>query len=80
MGVLPGTLAVRVTACAVSTDATFAVNTVAVAFAGIVTVAGKVTAALLLNRLTLTGPLAEAELSFTLQVSVAAPVTPALVQ
>jgi hypothetical protein len=56
------------------------VNTVAVAFAGIVTVAGKVTAALLLDRLTLIGPLAKVELSFTLQVSVAAPVTLALVQ
>ena len=77
---LPGTLAVSVTACEVSTDATFAVNTVAMALAGIVTVAGKVTAALLLDRLTLIGTLAETELSFTVQVSVAAPNTAALLQ
>ena len=50
-----------------------------VAFAGTVTVAGNVTAALLLERLT-PCPLADAEFSFTVQTSVADPIAVALLQ
>jgi hypothetical protein len=50
-----------------------------VAFAGTVTVAGTVTAVLLLDRLTLTPP-AAAAFSVTMQESVPAPVTDALLQ
>ena len=55
---VPPALAVSVTACADMTDETDAVNVVPMAFAGTVTVAGTVTAALLLPRFTLTAALA----------------------
>jgi hypothetical protein len=78
MELLPA-FAVSVTVCGVKTDDTFAVNWALVAFAGTVTVAGTVTAALLLERLTLC-LLADAELSFTVQTSVADPIAVALLQ
>jgi hypothetical protein len=78
MELLPA-FAVSVTVCAVKTDDTFAVNCALVAFAGTVSVAGTVTAALLLERLTLC-PLADAEFSFTVQTSVTDPITVALLQ
>ena len=49
-------------------------NPAVVAFAGTVTVAGTVTAALLLDRLTLSPPLGAAALSLTVQASVPDPV------
>jgi hypothetical protein len=67
-------LAVRVTACAVPTDDTVALNPALVAFAGTVTVAGTVTAALLLDTLTHRPPLGAAALSVTVQASVPDPV------
>jgi hypothetical protein len=67
-------LAVRVTDCALATCETVAVNPALVAFAGMVTVAGTVTAALLLERLMLRPPLAAAEVSVTVQASVPDPV------
>jgi hypothetical protein len=67
-------LAVRVTDCALVTGATVAVNPALVAFAGMVTVAGTVTAALLLERLMLRPPLAAAEVSVTVHASVPDPV------
>jgi hypothetical protein len=73
-------LAVNVTACAVATDDTVAVNVAVVEFAGTVTVAGTVTAGLLLDRLTLSPPLAAAAFSVTVQASVPAPVIDALPQ
>jgi hypothetical protein len=73
-------LAVNVTACAVVTDDTVAVNPALVAFAGTVTVAGIVTAALLLDRLITSPPLAAAAFSVTVQVSVPAPVMDVLPQ
>ena len=72
MGLLP-VLAVKVTVCAVDTVDILAVNSAAVAFACTVTVAGTVTAALLLVRLTLTAPLGDPEVNFTVQISVPAP-------
>ena len=76
----PPALAVRVTACAVVTDVTVAVNPALVALAGTTTVAGTVTAVLLLVRPTLTPPLPAAELSVTVQLSLPAPVSEALLQ
>jgi hypothetical protein len=73
-------LAVSVTACAEVTDDTLAVNRTLVAFAGIVTLAGTLTTALLLARLTLTPPLGAAALSVTVQLSLPAPVIEALLQ
>jgi hypothetical protein len=73
-------LAVRVTACAVVTEDTVAVNPAVVAFAGITTVAGTVTAALLLVRPTLKPPLPAAALSVTVQVSLPEPVIDPLLQ
>jgi hypothetical protein len=73
-------LAFNVTAWAVVTDETVAVNAALVALAGTVTVAGTVTAALLLERLTLSPPLGAAALSATVQASVPAPVMDALPQ
>jgi hypothetical protein len=73
-------LAVRVTACAVVTDVTVAVNPALVAFAATVTEAGTVTAALLLARLTVKPPLPAAALSVTVQLSLPAPVIDALLQ
>jgi hypothetical protein len=76
----PPALAVSVAACAVVTDDTVAVNPALVALAGITTVAGTVTAALLLVTATLTPPLPAGPLSVTVQASVPAPVIDALLQ
>jgi hypothetical protein len=73
-------LAVSVTACAVVTDDTVAVNPALVAFAATVTEAGTVTAALLLARLTVKPPLPAAALSVTVQLSLPAPVIDAVLQ
>ena len=73
-------LAVSVTACAVVTDETVAVKPALVAFAATVTVAGTVTAALLLTRLTLKPPLPAAAVSVTVQLSLPDPVIVALLQ
>jgi hypothetical protein len=76
----PPALAVSVTACAVETDDTVAVNPALLAFAGTTTVAGTVTAALLLVTDTLKPPLPAGPLSVTVQASVPAPVIDALLQ
>ena len=76
----PPVLAVRVTDCAVVTEVTVAVNPALVALAGTTTVAGTVTAVLLLLNPTLTPPLPAAELSVTVQLSLPAPVSDALLQ
>jgi len=76
----PPALAVSVTACAVETDDTVAVNPALVALAGTTTVTGTVTAALLLVKDTLTPPLPAGPLSVTVQASVPAPVIDALLQ
>ena len=73
-------LAVRVTACAVVTEDTVAVNPALVALAGTTTVAGTVTAALLLVRPTLKPPLPAAVVSVTVQASLPDPVIDALLQ
>jgi hypothetical protein len=62
------------------TDVTVAVKLVLVAFAGTTTVAGTVTAVLLLPSPTLTPPLPAAELSVAVHVSLPAPVSDALLQ
>jgi hypothetical protein len=71
---IPPELAVRVTACAVPTDETPAVNPALEAFTGTVTMAGTVTAALLLDKLRVSPPLGTDELSVTVQESVPDPV------
>ena len=76
----PPALAVIVTACAVATEATVAVNPALVAFAGTVTVLGTVTAELLLDRLTLSPPLGAAAVSVTVHASVPDPVMVPLLQ
>jgi hypothetical protein len=73
-------VAVRVAVCAVVTDALVAEKATLVVLAGTVTVAGKVTAALLLERLTLTPPIPAVALRFTVQESLLPPVIEALVQ
>ena len=73
-------LAVSVTACAVVTDDTVAVNPALVALAGTTTVAGTITAALLLARPTLKPPLPAAAVSVTVQVSLPDPVIDPLLQ
>ena len=73
-------LALRVTASAVATDDTVAVNPALVAFAGTTIDAGTVTAVLLLDRLTLRPPLGAAASSVTMQASVPDPVMDALLQ
>ena len=73
-------LALRVTASAVATDDTVAVNPALVAFAGTTIDAGTVTAALVLDRLTLRPPLGAAAVSVTEQASVPDPVMDALLQ
>ena len=73
-------LAFKVTASAVATDDTVAVNPAVVAFAGTVTEAGTVTAALVLDRLTLRPPLGAAAVSVTEQASVPDPAMDALLQ
>ena len=77
---IPPALAVRVTACAVETDDTVAVNPAVVALAGTTTVTGTVTAALLLVTATLKPPLPAGPLSVTVQASLPAPVIDALLQ
>ena len=76
----PPALAVSVTVCADVTDDTVAVNPALVAFAATVTVAGTVTAALLLARLTVIPLYHAALVSVTVQVSLPAPVIDALLQ
>jgi hypothetical protein len=76
----PPALAVRVTACAVVTDETVAVNPALLALAGTTTVAGTVTAALLLVNDTLKPPLPAGPLNVTVQASLPAPVIDALLQ
>ena len=73
-------LAVRVTACAVVTEDTVAVNPALVALAGTTTVAGTATAALLLARLTLKPALPAATARVTVQLSLPDPVIDALLQ
>jgi hypothetical protein len=73
-------VAVSVAVCEVVTQATIAANSMLVALPGIVTVAGTVTAALLLDRLTLKPSLGAAALSATVHVSVPAPVMDSLLQ
>jgi hypothetical protein len=73
-------LAVIVTACAVATEDTVAVNPALVASAGTVTVLGTVTAALLLDRFTLSPPLGAAAVNVTVHASVPDPVMAPLVQ
>jgi hypothetical protein len=73
-------LAVRVTACAVVTEETVAVNPALLALAGTTTVAGTVTAALLLVKPTLKPPLPAAVVSVTVHASLPAPVSDALLQ
>ena len=66
--------AVSVTACAVLTDEADAVNPALVALAGTVSVAGTLTAPLLLERFTLKPPLGAEPLNVTWHASVAGPV------
>ncbi len=73
-------VAVSVAVCAELTAETVAVKLAVVAPAGIVAVAGSVTDALLLDRLTLSPPVGAAPLSVTVQESVPAPVNEPLVQ
>jgi len=76
----PPALAVKVTACAVVTADTVAVNPALVAFAGTVTVAGTATAALPLPRLTLKPLLPATVVSVTVQASLPEPVRDAFPQ
>src|ERR1019366_9802264 len=69
---------VRVTACAVAMDDTVAVSPALAAFADTIRVAA--TAALLLGKLTLKGPLAAAALRATVQATVPDPVMDPLSQ
>jgi hypothetical protein len=73
-------VAVRVVAWAVVTEAMVAEKAALVALAGTVTVAGRVTAGLLLERLTLSPLLPAAALRVTVQASVPEPVIEPLVQ
>lgn len=70
----PLALAVSVTDWVARTDDAFAVNGTLFAFAGIVTVAGTLTALLLLDRFTLKPPLGAAPLIVTVHASVPVPV------
>ena len=76
----PPALAIIVTACAVVTEATVAVNPTLVAFAGTVTVLGTVTAELLLDRLTVSPSLGAEAVSVTVHASVPDPVMTPLLQ
>jgi len=76
----PPAVAVSVTACAVETDDTVAMKPAVLALAGTTTVAGTVTAALLLVTDTLKPPLPAGPLSVTVQASLPAPVIDALLQ
>jgi hypothetical protein len=78
--VAPFALAVTLTACAVLTELTAAVNAALVAPDETVTAPGNVTAALLLDKPTAWPALGAAEFSVTVQASVAAPVIDALLQ
>ena len=71
--VLP-VVAVSVTDCALLTEATFAVKTALVAVAGTVTEVGRVTAPLVLARLTLSPPVGAEPDKVTLQESASVPV------
>lgn len=73
-------LAVNVTACAVVTDVAVAVNPALVALAGTTSVAGTVTAVLLLARLTVRPPLTGAAVNVTVQLSLPDSVIDALLQ
>jgi hypothetical protein len=73
-------VAVKVTACAAVTDDAVAVKEALVAPAATLTADGTVTEALLLERLTLSPPVAAAALRVTVQISVPAPVKDELVQ
>jgi hypothetical protein len=70
----PPALAVREAVCAVLTEATVAENPALVEFAGTATVPGTLTAALLLDRVTVVPPLGAAEDRVTVQASDPAPV------
>lgn len=74
------TLAVIVTASAVATEDTVAVNPALAAPAGTVTVLGTVTAELLLDKFTISPPLGAEVLSVTVQASVPDPVMAPLPQ
>ena len=76
----PSALPFKVTVWAARTDDTVAVNAALVAFAGTVTLAGTVTAVLLLDRLTTSPPLAADAFSVTVQASVPDPVMEPLLQ
>jgi hypothetical protein len=73
-------VAVSLTAWAVPTDAIVAVNPALMALAGMVTAAGTTTAALVLERLTLSPPAGAGAVSVTVQVSVSDPVMARLLQ
>ena len=77
---VPLALAVNVAVCAELTVETVAVKVAVVAPAATVTLAGTVTAELLLARFTANPPPAAATLSVTVQLSVPAPVIDPLVQ
>jgi hypothetical protein len=72
--------AVKVTLCEELTDSTLAANVALVALAGTVIVVGTVTPALLLERVTISPPLAAAVLNVTMQESVPGLMMDALVQ
>ena len=73
-------MAVKIVACAVVTDAMPAEKAALLALAGMLTVAGSVTAASLLERLTLSPSLPAAALRVTVQTSVPGPVIELLAQ
>jgi hypothetical protein len=73
-------LAVRATTWADATDNTLAVNPAMLAFAGTISMAGTVTAGLLLARLTAWPPLPAGVISVTVQGSLPDPVMNALLQ
>ena len=73
-------MAVKVAACAVATEAIVAEKAALEALAGTVTVAGRVTAALLLERLTLSPLLPAAALRVKVQASLPEPVIELLEQ
>ena len=73
-------MAVKVDACVVVTDAMVAEKAALVALAGTVTVAGSLTAALLLERLKFSPPLPAGALRVTVQASEPAPVIEPLAQ
>jgi hypothetical protein len=73
-------LAVKATAWGVPTDEIVAVKPALVALAGTVTLAGTATAALLLDKLTVSPPLGAAAVNVTVQASVPDPVMDPLLQ